>query len=87
VLRQSYPNADQAQAAATAEWQRIQRQGSKFSVTLAIGDPSVYPETPVKASGWKPQIDDTDWVVEKVVHRLNEDGLTSRLEMEVVGVK
>lgn len=81
VLRTPYPNASEAQQAATAEWQRIQRQGASFNLTLATGNPALYPETPIKARGWKKEIDETEWLLTKVVHSLSDGGYTGQLEM------
>ncbi|WP_421865171.1 phage late control D family protein [Motiliproteus sp.] len=82
LLRQVFASAEQATNEAKAEWQRLQRQGAQFTLTLATGNPAIYPETPVKLSGWKPQIDETDWLLTQVVHSLGNGGYTTRLEME-----
>jgi phage protein D len=50
---------------------------------LAEGRPDLYPETPVQTLGFKAEIDETLWVLERVVHELNDNGYTTRLEMEV----
>ncbi|MCP8687738.1 phage late control D family protein [Marinobacterium sedimentorum] len=83
VLRHSYPNHDDAAAAASAHWRTLNRAGAKLSLTLAEGRPDLYPETPVQTLGFKAEIDETQWVLERVVHELGDSGYTTRLEMEV----
>ncbi|SIQ11138.1 contractile injection system protein, VgrG/Pvc8 family [Marinobacterium stanieri] len=83
VLRHTYPTPEEATSAAKAEWQRISRAGSKLTLSLAIGRAELIPETPVSAVGYKPEIDATEWVIERVVHSLDESGFTTRGEMEV----
>jgi phage protein D len=83
VLRHTYPNALEAEAAAKAEYKRMMRADAKLTLTLAEGRADLYPETPVKAVGFKADIDGTDWVLERVVHSLSDSGYTTRGEMEV----
>lgn len=82
VLRHSYRSSDEARAAAEAEWSRIRRQVATFKLELATGDPSLYPETPVRARGFKDEIDATAWLLVRVVHELDDGGYRNRLEME-----
>jgi phage protein D len=83
VLRHMYPTPEEAKSAAKGEWQRISRAGSKLTLNLAIGIPDWMPETPIKAQGFKPEIDGTDWVTERVVHSLSESGYTVRVGLEI----
>jgi len=53
-------------------------------MTLAIGNPSIITETPIKLSGYKPQIDAQQWVIKHVTHTLSEAGITSALDLENV---
>lgn len=77
-----FPNADYARKAADAEYARLQRGELSFSAQLSQGEPSLTPETPVKASGFKPIINQTDWVMTSVRHTLGGQGLLSEIEME-----
>jgi phage protein D len=85
VLRHQYPTQEEAASAAAAEWRGLNRALSKLTVNLAKGDAGLLPEMPVTVVGFKPQIDGTDWVMERVVHSLNDSGFTTRCEMEVKG--
>lgn len=83
VLRHIYANRTNAQRAAQAEWQRLQRGIASFSITLAVGRPEIATESPVILRGWKPEIDQADWIVTRVVHTLSSQGYTTALELEV----
>lgn len=50
-----------------------------FSLTLARGRPDLYPESPVRLTGFKQEIDDIKWVIKEVTHHLREGGLTTEL--------
>lgn len=73
----------QAMRAAQAKWDKLQRGVAEFSVSLARGRADLYPETPVKVSGYKRVIDDQAWTITKVTHMLNNNGYTTGLELEV----
>lgn len=81
-LRTTFASKTDARTAAAAEWQRIQRGICTFEMTLALGNPALIPQSPVKVSGFKPQIDDTDWLAVKVTHTISDGGFTSRIEAE-----
>lgn len=82
TLRKVYPSHDEAWRAAEAELKRISRAGKSLSLTLSEGRPEVIPESPVTVSGWKPEIDGTEWVVAQVTHTLAGNGLLSSIELE-----
>ncbi|BEP43013.1 phage late control D family protein [Variovorax sp. V15] len=83
-LKDTFANEADARAAAQAEWRRIQRGLATFNLTLALGQPMLTPQTPVKVSGWKPEIDETEWLTIKVRHTMTPDGgFTTHAEMEV----
>lgn len=82
-LRHTYASKQEAQAAAQAEWEKIQRSNAELSITLAHGNPELTPETPVNVSGFKPKIDGTPWVTTEVTHNLTGDDYTSEISMEV----
>jgi len=67
---------------AQAEWQKIQRGAATMEFTLARGAPQIGPQTPVKFVGIKAPISETDWIVQRVTHTLDGQGLHTRLELE-----
>ncbi|PHM64559.1 late control protein D [Xenorhabdus stockiae] len=82
-MKHTYANKANVERAAKAEWEKIQRGVASFSIQLAKGRPELLPEMKVRVSGFKPQIDGTDWTLVTVTHTLNDSGLTSALELEV----
>ncbi len=82
TLRKVYKNADDAQTAAKAEFDRIQRGNAAFSINLAFGVPNVFPESPIVVQGFKPEIDATEWIAVRVTHQLNDSGYTTQIECE-----
>ncbi len=84
TLRHTYASQENAKRAARAEWRRLQRGMASFSITLAKAIPELYPEIPVTVSGWKPQIDSTDWIITKVSNTLDaEGGYSQSIEFEI----
>ncbi|MBI5917805.1 MAG: peptidoglycan-binding protein [Nitrosomonadales bacterium] len=83
TLRHVYANAENAKRAARAEWRRLQRGMAEFSINLAQGRPELIPDQPASVQGFKPAIDNTDWILIKVTHFLTENGLTTQLALEI----
>lgn len=78
-----YASKAQAMRAAQAKWDKLQRGVAEFSISLAVGRPDLFPETPVAVKGFKRVIDDQAWIISRVVHNLNGNGYTTGLELEV----
>lgn len=83
ILRHVYSSKANAIRAARAEWRRLQRGMATFSIAKAIGDPTLFPETPATVFGFKPQIDSTDWIITRVTNTIGDNGYTQRLEFEI----
>lgn len=81
-LRTTFATEADARAAAVAEWQRILRGLATFEVSLALGNPAVFPQSPVTVKGYKPEIDTTEWLSIRVTHSLGGGGFTTRVEFE-----
>lgn len=82
-LRKIYHSEADAMAAAKAQASRTKRQAAEFSMTLALGDPALAPETAVTLEGFKPPADARQWIIEEVTHRLDgQTGLTTDLKLE-----
>lgn len=84
TLRQTYAGEADARAAAESEWKRIGRGAATFSLTLARGRPTLYPETPLRVSGFKREIDARGWLIAQVTHSLSDGGYTTAIECETV---
>lgn len=81
-LHTIFANETDARTAAAAEWQRIQRGVCTFEMSLALGNPALIPQSPVVASGFKQQIDETDWLAVKITHNISSNGFTTQIEAE-----
>ncbi|MGQ5250830.1 phage late control D family protein, partial [Xanthomonas arboricola pv. corylina] len=82
-LRESYADEATARQHAHAELERVTRGLAKFNYNLAIGRTDLFPEQIVRMSGFKPGIDDQQWLIAKAIHSLiNRTGLTTSLELE-----
>lgn len=81
-LRNAYPNKAAAQAAANAEWNRVQRGTASLSITLAKGRPDLIPELTYKVVGIKSEIEAIDWLGSHVRHAFTGDSFTTSLELE-----
>lgn len=69
--------------AAQAEWDQQQRLVAKFTISLARGNPLLYPEMPLRVKGFKSIIDQQEWTIIKLEHSLTRDGFTTKLSLEM----
>ncbi len=77
-----YPTKQKAELAARAELHRTKSAAAKFSINLSYGYPAISTEAPVKLVGFKKQIDNLTWTVQKCVHNYTKSGgLTTSLEL------
>ncbi|WP_315985598.1 contractile injection system protein, VgrG/Pvc8 family [Xenorhabdus bovienii] len=83
TLSRVYSNKENAERAAKAVWEKMQRGAAEFSIALAKGRADIYPETPVHIEGFKPEINGTSWTIIKVTHNLNDSGFTTSLDLEL----
>lgn len=84
ALTTVYATKATAMRAAKAKWDKLQRGVAEFSLTLAMGRADLFPETPVRVSGFKTVIDVQPWIISKVTHSLNGSGYTTALDFEVL---
>ena len=85
TMKETFGSEADALAAAKSELQRINRGMAMFDLNLAIGVPELMPQTPVRVTGFKPEIDGQNWLVKEVTHTLGDGGLTSKVQMEREG--
>jgi uncharacterized protein len=85
ALRKRYATAAEATRAANTAWSAIKRAPRKLTLDLALGRPDIMPESPVTITGFASEIADQDWIVAEVTHRLDGNGITSSLSLEVRG--
>lgn len=83
-LRGTYPNQQEANAAAWSELNRLNRGEAGFSIALARGMPEVGPEYRMTVQGLKPQINGRQWVITRASHSLSDSGLVTSLDAETL---
>ncbi|AUQ42784.1 phage late control D family protein [Yersinia ruckeri] len=84
VITTIYATQKAAMNAAKAKWEKLQRGVAEFSINLAMGRADLFPETPIKVSGFKSVIDRQNWIISKVTHNLSNSGFTTQLSLEVL---
>ena len=82
-LRHTYASEKTAITAAKSAFDKLKRGVATFSLNLAFGEPDLIPETPIELSGFKAEIDATNWLITKVTHNLSDSGFTSQIECEL----
>lgn len=82
TLPETYASAGEARDAAAGEWKRLQRGEATMSYSLALGRADIIPETPTTVSGFKAEIDATEWLVKRVSHTIDQAGFVTNLELE-----
>lgn len=81
-LRQLYASESDALEAARAEWARIRRGMATFEMDLAYGRPDLSPQTKIQLPSIKAPLNEYTWLNVKLVHQLDGNGLTTKLEAE-----
>ena len=82
-LRHTYASEKNAITAAKSAYDKLKRGVATFSLNLAFGEPDLMPETPIELSGFKAEIDATNWLITRVTHNLSDAGFTSQIECEL----
>lgn len=80
-LSHCYYSADSALQAARSEYNHRMRGDKKLQIVLATGIPSLSVCQTVKTTGLKPAIDDQDWQITDISHKL-ESGLTTSFNLD-----
>ena len=85
-LGRTYGSKASAERAAKNQASKQDRKGAQFSLDLAEGDVTLFPDRKGRVSGWKPEIDDAGWVIAEARHSLDAaGGLKTSLQMELGG--
>ena len=82
-LRHTYASEKTAITATKSAFDKLKRGVATFSLNLAFGEPDLIPETPIELSGFKAEIDATNWLITRVTHNLSDSGFTSQIECEL----
>lgn len=81
TIRKPFPSEAAARAAAKAKKDALDRGTGSASLTIAVGNPGIYAETPLALSGFDPQLDGR-WLATKVTQSLSTNGYTTAIEAE-----
>lgn len=82
ALKGNFKDRQSAQQAVHAEKNRIINTQAKFNIHLATAYPAVTTESPITLQGFKDEIDNLKWTVEKATHAYSRSqGLTTQLEL------
>ncbi|XXQ68958.1 contractile injection system protein, VgrG/Pvc8 family [Neisseriaceae bacterium B1] len=82
TLRHLYASNAAAWSGARAAYRKLARGVAQFSITLATGRPDLFPELPCTVRGFKPEIDNIQWIIVEVAHNFSQSGYTSSLKLE-----
>lgn len=82
-LARVYPNEAAAHRASQAEAKRSGRAPRKLDLDLALARLDLFPEQRVTASGFKAEIDATNWLIAEVTHDLRGSGFTTAVQLEM----
>lgn len=78
----TYGTKEAAERAARAEHGRAARKPYSLDLNLALGDAALYPDQRVAASGFKPEIDATKWLISEVSHTIGDRGFMTAVKLE-----
>ena len=82
VLTKPAKNKKAAVAQAKARAQKKAREVASFEITLALARPDIIADSPITVSGFRPYIDQHQWIVTEVTHELSGSGYHSRVQCE-----
>lgn len=81
-LKGTFKDEKTAAAAANAEKKRIEGEQAKFSINCAFGYPAITTESPIQLQGFKAEIDELKWTVDRATHSYSKSqGLTTQLDL------
>lgn len=83
ALRQPYPNAQAAQAAARAHLRTLNRATGTARLTLQPGLPTLRAEAKLTLADFRSGMNG-DWTVSRVTHQLGQTGYATRVEAETL---
>lgn len=82
TIRTSYSSADEALAAAQSKKDAMDRGVATLTIPL-IGKPEAKAERPLVTKGFHHIVNDTQWIINKVVHVYNSSGLRTNIDAEI----
>lgn len=83
ALRQAYPSAQEAQAAARAQLRALHRGTGTLRLTLQPGVPALRAEAKLTLAGFRSGVNG-EWIASRVTHQLGQAGYSTRVEAETL---
>ena len=80
-MRETFTNENDVLEVAQAEYQRLKHGESTMRFSMAVGNPVLSPQYIIKFPNMKPPINEIEWLVKSITHKLDESGLTTDLEL------
>lgn len=85
LIRHTYDDEQKAIEAAKSKLDDLNHGATTLNLSLSIGEPNLFAETPVQIQGFKPAIDAINWTVKRVEHVFSVAGFTTMIECEAKG--
>lgn len=82
LIRHTYDDEQKAIEAAKAKLNNLNHGSTTINLSLSIGDPNLFAETPGQLQGFKQAINSIHWTVKRVEHSFSEGGFTTQVECE-----
>jgi phage protein D len=82
ILRHTYDNEQKAIEAAKAKLEALTQGVNTVDVSLALGNPTLFAESPLILAGFRPGVSGTTWTVTRVEHNFSNSGFTTTLAGE-----
>ena len=82
TLRNPYPTATEARAAASARLKELTRGLATISLTVQPGDPLIAAESRLRLTGFRSGIGGA-WIVTGATHRLDKGGYRTQVQAEL----
>lgn len=81
-LSKIFPDEETARRAADSVFTQIQKDAASFSIRLALGRADLSAQAPVNVQGFKDVIDSQRWVIDSLLHEINQKGFITTLNLK-----
>ncbi|PPD18482.1 MAG: hypothetical protein CTY18_05895 [Methylomonas sp.] len=83
TLRHTYDTEREAIDAAKSKQSELDQGSSTLDITLAIGDSTLFAETPLVLRGFRPEIDNLNWTITRLEHNFSDQGFTTAISAKI----
>lgn len=82
ILRHTYESEEAAIKAAKAKLESLTQGTNTVEISLALGNPSLFAESPLKLEGFRPGVSEVTWFCTRVEHSFSNSGFKTSLSGE-----